>query len=146
MIGKRLKMSLQNNRTSELWQSFMIQRKDLNCVGNDLYSLQVYDKNHFDSFDPSREFEKWALAEVSDFDVIPEGMEKFILPGGLYEVFQFKGNSNMAPPAFRYIFMEWLPSSGYQLDHRPHFELLGNKYKKDHLDSEEEIWIPVKLK
>jgi AraC family transcriptional regulator len=26
-------------------------------------------------------------------------------------------------------------------DDRPHFEILGDKYKNDHPDSEEEIWI-----
>jgi AraC family transcriptional regulator len=32
------------------------------------------------------------------------------------------------------------------LDNRPHFEILGEKYKQGSPDSEEEIWIPVKEK
>jgi len=39
-----------------------------------------------------------------------------------------------------------LPNSDYELDNRPHFEILGKKYKNNSADSEEEIWIPVKLK
>jgi AraC family transcriptional regulator len=47
---------------------------------------------------------------------------------------------------FKYIFEEWLPSAIYGLDNRPHFEILGAKYKNNDDSSEEEIWIPVKLK
>lgn len=47
---------------------------------------------------------------------------------------------------FQYIFGTWLPASGYYLDNRPHFEILGHKYKNNDPDSEEEIWIPVKPK
>ena len=38
------------------------------------------------------------------------------------------------------------PNSDYKPDDRPHFELLGAKYKNDDPDSEEEIWIPIKRK
>ena len=34
----------------------------------------------------------------------------------------------------------------YILDNRPHFEVLGGKYKNNDSNSEEEIWIPVKQK
>ncbi|MGK2861531.1 MAG: GyrI-like domain-containing protein [Chitinophagaceae bacterium] len=47
---------------------------------------------------------------------------------------------------FSYIFNTWLPPSGYDLDNRPHFEILGEKYKNDDPLSEEEIWIPIKQK
>ncbi len=43
LIGKRLSMSLANNRTGELWQSFMPKRKEIsNNISNDLISMQVY--------------------------------------------------------------------------------------------------------
>ncbi|TQE66329.1 GyrI-like domain-containing protein [Leptospira noguchii] len=42
-----------------------------------------------------------------------------------------------------HIFQEWLPNSGYKLEHRPHFELLGSKYKNNDPTSEEEVWIPI---
>ena len=34
----------------------------------------------------------------------------------------------------------------YTLDDRPHFEILGEKYKNQDPDSEEELWIPIKPK
>jgi AraC family transcriptional regulator len=144
LLGICLEMSLAVNRTGELWRIFMPRLKQIETrVGNNLYSLQVYDEGYFQRFDPTREFEKWALAEVKNFSVIPDEMEPFELPGGLYAVFQHKG---MGTEIFQFIFSEWLPNSGYALDNRPHFEILGEKYKQGSPDSEEEIWIPVKKK
>ena len=144
LLGICLEMSLSENLTGELWRSFMPRLKEIETrVGNHLYSLQVYDEDYFQQFSPTREFEKWALAEVKNFSVIPDEMEPFELPGGLYAVFQHKG---MGTEIFQYIFSEWLPKSGYLPDNRPHFEVLGEKYKQGSPDSEEEIWIPVKEK
>jgi AraC family transcriptional regulator len=145
LIGKKLEMSLADNKTFSLWQSFMPRRKEINnTVSSDLYSMQVYDDS-FDFTKPTQEFEKWATMEVTTFDEIPEGMESFELVGGLYAVFFYKGLSTDTS-IFRYIFGEWLVSSEYLLDNRPHFEILGEKYKNNDPNSEEEIWIPVKLK
>jgi AraC family transcriptional regulator len=146
LIGKRLQMSLANNKTHELWQSFMPRRKEIeNSIGTDLYSMQVYDPLHFNTFDPNNLFEKWATIEVTDFDTIPDEMETFTLPGGLYAVFFYKG-LNTDTQIFQYIFGTWLPNSEYVLDNRPHFEILGEKYKNNDPNSEEEIWIPIKEK
>ncbi len=147
LIGYHLNMSLVNNKTGELWRSFMLKRKEIkNTVGTDLYSLQVYNEDYFANFNPTAEFEKWALIEVRDFEDVPGGMETFELAGGLYAVFQYKGNPADGAEAFKYIFQEWLPQSDYELDNRPHFEVLGENYKNGSNDSEEEIWIPVKQK
>ena len=77
---------------------------------------------------------------------MPEAMETFVLPGGLYAVFDYRGSSGDAARIFRYIFAEWLPASDYLLDERPHFEVLGERYKNNDPHSEEEIWIPVEIK
>ena len=142
LLGICLEMSLAENRTGELWRGFMPRLREIETrTGTDLFSLQVYDEDYFRHFDPRREFEKWALAEVRNFSVIPDEMEPFELEGGLYAVFSHKG---MGTEIFQTIFTEWLPQSGYQLDNLPHFEILGEKYKQGSPDSEEEIWIPVK--
>ncbi len=145
-IGKSLKMSFQHNRTGELWAGFMpVNREIQNRVGTDLYSLQLYDPRQFNPFNPSLEFEKWALAEVTDFTYVPAGMETFLLTGGLYAVFTHRG-SNTDNRTFQYIFSDWLPASAYDLDNRPHFEVLGSLYKNNDPASEEEIWIPIRLR
>ena len=83
--------------------------------------------------------------EVINFDAIPQGMEPLIIPAGMYAVFLYKGSSNDGDKVFQQIFGSWLPESGYALDDRPHFEVLGEKYKNNDANSEEEIWIPVRI-
>ena len=147
LVGRRIKTSFSGNRTFELWNTFMPKRKEIqHGIGTVLYSIQVYEPSFFDIFDPAKEFEKWAAMEVSDFETIPDGMETFILEGGLYAVFLYRGAASAAAPAFRYILGTWLPGAGYSLDHRPHFEILGEKYKNEDPGSEEEIWIPIRPK
>ncbi len=146
LMGMKLRMSLSNNRTGELWKSFTPRKREIqNNLTSDLISLQVYSPDHFTDFDPATEFEKWATVEVSDFDTVPREMETFTLTGGIYAVFDYTGLSG-DPGIFRYIFGTWLPSSDYELDDRPHFEILGAKYKNNDPLSEEEIWIPIRPK
>lgn len=141
-------MTLSNNKTGELWKAFMQRRKEINNnLTNDLFSIQVYDQSlDFNNFNKDTPFEKWAATEVSDFNSIPVDMETCTLKGGLYLVFVYKGTSGKAADTFQYILGTWLPDSEYILDNRPHFEILGEKYKNEDPDSEEEIWIPVKPK
>src|SRR5688572_9265937 len=133
LIGKHLSMTFAENRTVELWKGFMPRRKEIkNNLNTDLISMQVYDKAFdFRNFNPNLPFEKWATVEVSDFKFVPEGMDSFELPGGLYAVFLYKGDPKNAVPAFQYIFGTWLPNSEYDLDKRPHFEILGENYKNN---------------
>lgn len=147
-LGKTMHMSLVDNKTPELWRSFMQSRSSIKHVSNSLlYSLQVYDSpEYFSKFNPATPFQKWALCEVDQLADIPDGMQTFELPAGQYAVFHHKGGPANAAAIFNYIFANWLPQSGYELDHRPHFEVLGEKYKNNAPDSEEEIWIPVKTK
>ncbi|TAH39888.1 MAG: AraC family transcriptional regulator [Bacteroidetes bacterium] len=144
LVGQRLEMSLADNKTADLWRSFMPRRNNIsNKLTNDFISMQVYHPTHFADFKPTNHFEKWASVEVSDFDTVPDDLETFILKGGLYAVFEYKGLST-DNSIFRYIFGTWLPESEYDLDDRPHFEVLGDKYKNNDPESEEEIWIPIK--
>lgn len=148
LVGKRVTMTLLQNKTVELWQSFMPFRNQIaNAVGSDKFSMQVYAADFdYNQFTPQTIFEKWAAIEVSDFDAIPENMEPYILKGGLYAVFNYKGKPENGSGMFRYIFKEWLPNSIYEVDKREHFEILGDKYIRESEDSEEEIWVPIKLK
>jgi AraC family transcriptional regulator len=147
LVGTRQIMSFSNNQTAGLWKNFMQRRNEIhNNIGAELYSMQIYAPGFFDHFNPATAFEKWAATEVTDFNTVPAGMETIILPGGLYAVFMYKGTATTAAGTFQYILGTWLPNSEYTLDSRPHFEILGEKYKNNHPDSEEEIWIPIKSK
>ena len=101
--------------------------------------------NLFWEFNPAHTFEKWALVEGKDLTSIPSSFKTFTLPKGLYAVFHYKG-LNTDPSVFQYSYSKWLPISGYVLDNRPHFEVLGNQYRNNDPQSEEDIWIPIKAK
>lgn len=145
LVGMKSNMSLANDTTPKLWRGFMPRRKEIkNAIGNDLYSVQVYGPMYFKNFSPSTIFEKWASVEVTDFNSVPEEMEAFSVPSGLYAVFLYKGAASEFYKTAQYIFEGWLPKSGYVLDNRPHLAVMGEKYKNNCPDSEEEIWIPIK--
>ncbi len=143
LVGMSLEMSIVQNKTGALWGSFAPRIREISDrMGEDKYSLQVYPEDYFEVFNPMKLFQKWALVEVSSIDNLPQGMLPFTLEGGLYAVFQYKGSS-ADPSIFQYIYSEWIPRSKYQLDNRPHFEVLGEKYKNNDPNSEEEIWVPI---
>ena len=143
VIGINMTMSMANNHTSTLWRTFMPRRMEVQGVSDNLISMQIYPEGYFQNFNPTIEFTKWACKEVNYLDTIPEGMESITIPEGDYAIFHYKGMPG-DPSIFKYIFSEWLPKSNYQLDNRPHFEVLGSKYKQGSPNSEEEIWIPVR--
>ena len=146
LVGMSVKMSISKNKTFELFRTFMPRRKEIiHALNPDTFDLRVYPDGYFRQFNPTVEFTKYALVEVPDFDHIPEGMESFVLEEGEYAVFHYKGNSS-DPSIFQYIFAEWLPDSEFHLDNRPHFERLGEKYKPNDPNSEEEIWVPINRK
>ena len=147
LVGKRMRLSYADYRIAELWRGFMPRRKEIkNCLSADLISMVVYKPNHFTDFKLTNEFERWAAVEVSNFDDVPDDMETHVLPGGQYAVFHYKGSSTDSASFFQQIYMVWLPASDFVLDNRPHFEVLGDKYKNNDPSSEEEVWIPIKPK
>ena len=145
LAGVCRRMSFVNDRTSEIWREFRAREKEVEGrVGNESYSVKVYDAGYsFADFDPAAEFDKWAAAEVSGAS---EGFDRLEVPAGRYAVFIHKGIATDAPRTFGYILGEWLPNSGYELAHRPHFEVLPAGYNPFDPEAEEEIWIPVQEK
>ncbi len=144
-IGKNLSFTYADYRAFELWSSFMPRRKEIqNVIGSELYNIQINPEN-FD-FQPNTPFVKWAAVVVSSFENVPDEMEKLEIKEGLYAVFNYKGNQNGVPAFFNKIYTKWMPNSDYELENRPQFEILGQKYQNNPQDSEEEIWIPIKRK
>ena len=143
-IGKNLSFIYADYRAFKLWSNFMPRRKEIqNVIGSEVYNIQI-NPDDFD-FNPSTPFVKWAAVAVTSFDYIPDEMETLEIEEGLYAVFNYKGGQSNATAFFNSIYTEWLPNSGYQLDSRPQFEILGEKYKNNSPESEEEIWIPIKV-
>ncbi len=149
MIGMKIITTLEENRTRELWRNFkprvneIVSRADKN-----FYSIQKYPKDiSMEKFTPQTQFFKWAAVQVLDFENIPFGMDRLIIPSGLYAKFIHKGPNHTFSKTIQYIFWQWFPGSGYVFDQRPQFEIMTEKYLgPNHPDSEEEVWIPIKPK
>ncbi len=145
VVGVKKRMSLAEDATFQLWSSFMPRRKEITqTVNSSFISMTVYDSNfNINQFTPHTQFDKWACVEITSTENLPNDFETYTIPAGTYAVFVFKGLPQMAPQFFQKIFMEWLPKSGYNLADGPHFAVMGEKYKNNDPDSEEEIYIPV---
>lgn len=149
LIGIRMQMNFSKYQVGQLWARFMPQHGEIkNRSSRDLLSLASYPEGFSFSkvhFNPELNFERWAGAEVENFDYVPQGMEALVISAGLYAIFHYKG-LNTDTSIFEYIHGAWLPNSPYALDRRPHFEVLGDRYKNGDPDSEEDIYIPIRSK
>ena len=146
LIGIGIQTSLAENSTLALWQQFKPLVKNVkNRPNTDSYSIQIYE-NNFDmrKFTPVTTFEKWAAIEVFNFDNIPKNLETFTLLGGKYAVFIHKGTAREFHTTAAYIYGEWLPNSNFELDNRPHFEIMSENYNPNAPNAEEEVWIPIR--
>lgn len=141
-------MSLSQDRTSELWRNFRPRIEEITGrKGTDRFSVHVFEAGRsYANVEPAAVFEKWAAVEAGTEALVPNGMESLHLPGGKYAVFIHIGTPQMFAKTFQFIFREWMPASGYEIDNRPQFEVLGESYDPFDPDSQEEIWVPIKVK
>lgn len=143
LVGMRIRTTFAENRTADLWRAFRPRVGELltTRVGTDFYSVQVY-AGGLPAF--SEPFERWAAVAVADAAAPPEGLETLTVPAGLYAVFRHRGTPADFPRTARFIFGEWLPASDFELDARPHFEVLGANYRPDDPAAEEDVCIPLR--
>ena len=119
----------------------------VSAKSDELFSVEVYpDLNFFKMFDPTKTFEKWAAVEVDSEENLAEDFEVLKISEGLYTKFIYQGKASEAARFYSKIFGEWLPNSEYKLANRPHFAVMGEKYKGEEATSEEEIFIPIEKK
>ncbi len=147
LVGLKIKTSLSENKTGDLWQSFLHRFNEIDeRIGERYFSVQIYSKGQsMENFTPISTFEKWAAIEVKGVNELPKKMESLTIPAGKYAVFKHKGIASDFFRTSQFIFGTWLPSSEYELDDRPHFEILGKDYLgPNDPNSEEDVYIPIR--
>lgn len=143
LIGRHTEMSMVDNQTAALWREVSPRLSDIDGrQDTNRISLQVYPQGYFAAFSPTRTFTKWAGVAVAAEQETPEGWASLEIPAGRYAVFHYQGPGN-DPAIFQYIYGPWLATSGYRLDDRPHFEVLGADYKPTGPTAQEDIYIPI---
>ncbi len=146
LVGMSKEMNLAKDETFALFSKFMPLKKEIkNTVNDDVLDLQIYSTNYFQNFNPLNTFVKWAAVEVSTTEDLPKGMMSLTLPSGNYAVFEQKMSAYDAS-IYEYIFMKWIPSSEFNLDDRPHFDVLNKEIQNRNPEAMQEIWIPIKEK
>ena len=145
LVGMRMEMSMADDRTSDLWRSFGPRIRTISGrVTDGTVAVRRY-RTAPDVFDPEAVFERWAGVEVSGHEAVPEGLETCRIAGGPYAVFQHRGPASDLR-TFRSFFQEWLPASPFELDRRPHFELLPASYDPWSPEATEECFVPVRMR
>lgn len=144
LVGMNISMTINNDKSHQLWQEFMpraTEIKDRN--GREFYVAQEFTEGYFDNYQPDLNFTKWAAVCTSPDAELPDGMDRIVVPAGLYAVFTYQGRPSEAAPFFFWVFTEWIPQSGYSIALRPHLAIMGKEYKGENPDSSESICIPL---
>jgi len=148
IVGMQSKISFAEmaSSTTKLWQSFMPNKNQISHIANpNLWSIQVFGPSlKLEEINPNTVFDKWAAAEVISFENIPKNMKTMLIPKGMYAVFIHHGPASTFYKTSQYIFEEWLPNSDYQIDNRPHFEIMKSDYNPNSMEAQETVWIPIK--
>ena len=132
----------ETHKIKTLWQQFSPRKSEItNLVNSKSIAMQTFTLN--EKKEPNNNFNMWACVEVSKLTDVPSDMKAFTIPKGEYIKVLHKGMD--AGKTYRRIMTEWLPNSGYAIDDRPHFQVMGDKYKNGSPDSEEDFYIPIKL-
>jgi AraC family transcriptional regulator len=139
--------SLINNNTKRLWSLFMPRMQEINNKKDDHF-IAVYlypEAMGMNDFTLQTIYKTPAAVPVTNFpEILPQHMEAFIIPEGLYAVFEHKGTVSDFNKTTDYVYNKWLPESNYSLCKRPHFEILGNRYLgPNNPGSIEDVYIPI---
>ncbi|MBO3116949.1 GyrI-like domain-containing protein [Winogradskyella sp. DF17] len=128
----------ESHKIGQLWQKFMPNKHLIkNTINNHHFAVQVY--NSENTMD--KPFQIWATIEVSEANTIPAEMDVVTIPNGLYAKFTLRGME--IGRLYQDIMTTWLPSSGYIIDNRPHFQIMDERYKNNSTSSEEDVYVPI---
>ena len=96
-------------------------------------------------FESQRKWFYLAAVEVTTLDEIPVQLVGKILPANRYAVFTHQGKlPGQIAETFRYIYGEWLPSSGYKQAAPYYLERYDTRFKgPDNEESHTDICIPI---
>ncbi len=143
IVGEKVSNSIQHDITFDLWKNFIPKINQIpNRVGDHFVSMQHYDKDFFQQFSTERSFEKWAAVQVSELPNTDSTFLHYTIPEGFYAVFTRDGSLE-SRQVFYHMYTIWLNNSCYEIDNRPHFEILDKDYKVNE-NEKEEVFIPIR--
>lgn len=118
------------------------QKRDGNWYG--LCEPLEEDVNDLDLINKTYEFRYLAGVEVTDVDMVPEGMTVWEISKQAYAIFPHCGDVEKMGETYQAIYASWLPESGYESVFAHDFELYNHEFKPGETDSKCYIYVPVK--
>lgn len=142
LAGLRKFIEPESESFPDLWGEFFSRRHEIKNEVNSAVALGVTEYNPAGD---GNGFYYIACAEVIAFDDIPEGMTSKKIPPTKYAVFTHKGTMLERNNTYDFIYMKWLPSSGYELGKTDTIELYDSRSEDlSSPDCEFDIYIPLK--
>lgn len=114
-------------------------RSDRNCL------IGLNDYKDFSGENGQPAFDFYAVAEVTDFFKIPDGMVTKELPASKYVVFSFTGRpQDSLQPVADYIYKEWFPQSTCQFNENAMYDFTKSDESVDKDGNGNiEYWVPI---
>ncbi|WP_409343482.1 GyrI-like domain-containing protein [Paenibacillus sp. MBLB4367] len=103
----------------EAWMDFQARAQDIRNRVNEhaCYGFEDYTRGFaWPQGAPLPHYHYIAAAQVSSLEDIPEGLFGRSVPAATYAVFTRRMPLSELHKAFRYVYDEWLPQSGYEID------------------------------
>jgi len=138
VVGLKYHGKNAENEIPQMWGVFGPRMGEIKQVVNLHVAYGVCDNFCQDS----GEFDYIAGFEVNSATDIPEGMVSWEVPEQTYAVFTC--TLPTLAETFQYAYKSWLPQSGRQRTAGPEFELYDEHFDPKDLNSEMEIYIPIK--
>jgi AraC family transcriptional regulator len=120
-----------------VWEQFMKRIKEIDNLTGGMKSYGI----SMEANEKECSFRYIASGEVSEFENIPEGMEKVEIPETKYLAFTHKGSLEKLGETYGGIMEE---TKDMDIDRNFWIEVYDERYKGNTDESEFEIWIPLK--
>ncbi|MCF7792921.1 MAG: GyrI-like domain-containing protein [Candidatus Cloacimonetes bacterium] len=147
VVGIQSYMSNNLNLIGNLWERFMERAEEVEYQKFENVGVGISYGSNVISEDPEKmEYHYFHLVgyPVKKVKKLPEGICWKSVPEGLYAKFTYKGKLENLGKIYDYIFMEWLPESGYEYDtNKVDMEWYGEEFEMDSDDSKMYIYVPL---
>lgn len=127
------------------WQEYLARSQDVKTTDNEsCYGLSVVPTKTRQKNNCSGVFRYLAAQEVTDNEVVPEGMTKLSLPAQKYAKYTYKGPISGFQAFIMNVWTHYLPESGLEAIESPEIEVYDERFNLDSHESEMDYLVPVK--
>lgn len=144
VIGMLVRTTIKENKIPTLWQGFISRMKELDEIAVPECTLGICLSDNDLEYAEDTEFGYIAGRVVKNKNFIPEGMIYHELLEQEVAVFTHCGKLDNLSETYNYIYEQWLPESGYELDDGDEVEWYDSRFKYDSVDSQMDIHIPIR--